>query len=555
MTAPGTEAPGPGGPAVPRAVDAVPSDAARCPSGGWPVAVRRRTLVSMVTTDPPTEALPRPDLPRPDLPRVPAPPAFHDRRGAFRRSEDRTVHEERALLARALDILAGPGGADEQLAGILAMVARVVGARRAALVVDEPIRRVTVAISSAEAEDAGHALAAWLDAHAPRSAARRAAALAAPVGVVRARREAMAARAHGGSETDATYFLVPVSGAGGAHLGVELPPGADTAAVTARLPASTYRHVLVALALASSRAADERERSELRARDAERTRFVSMVAHELRTPLTGLGGYLDLLLDGRVTDAGVEREFLERGRRITEGMAELVGDLLEMSSIEAGSLGLKIAPFSLAEACAHVLDGLEPIADTAGLRLVRALPPRLRPATGDRRRVEQIVTNLVANAIKYTPHGGLVELEAHAGAAAAFVVVRDDGPGITIEDRARIFEPFVRLAGHERITGTGLGLPIARDLARAMRGDLGAVSVLGIGSSFVLALPGAADVDGGAVATALAAVLEAEEIALEEQAVLVALRGPARPAIHARHRDDTRISRPDPESTGGGSAT
>ena len=87
-----------------------------------------------------------------------------------------------------------------------------------------------------------------------------------------------------------------------------------------------------------------------------------------------------------------------------------------------------------------------------------------------------------------------------------------------------------------------------------MRGDLGAASVLGIGSSFVLALPGAADVDGDAVATVLVAALEAEEIALEEQAVLVALRGPARPAIHARHRDDTRISRPDPEATGDGSA-
>jgi len=87
-----------------------------------------------------------------------------------------------------------------------------------------------------------------------------------------------------------------------------------------------------------------------------------------------------------------------------------------------------------------------------------------------------------------------------------------------------------------------------------MRGDLGAASVAGIGSSFVLALPGTADVDGAVVATSLAAVLEAEEIALEEQAVLVALRGPARPAIHRRHRDDTRISRLDPESTGDGSA-
>jgi signal transduction histidine kinase len=513
------------------------------------VAVRRRTLLAMATTDPPA-----PEPPRRDLPRVPPPPAFRDRRRAFRRGEDRSVHEERALLAHAMDILAGSGDAEEQLAGILAMVARVVGARRAALVVDEPIRRVTVAIGSGEPEEAGNALAAWLDAHAPRSAARRAAAPAAPISVVRARREASVARAAADEEAGATYFLVPVSVARGVQLGVELPPGAETAAVTARLPASTYRHVMVALALASARAADEREVGDLRARDAERSRFVSMVAHELRTPLTGLGGYLDLLLEGRVTDPGVEREFLERGRRITEGMAELVGDLLEISKIEAGSLGLKVAPFSLAEACSRVLDGLDPVADAAGLRLVRALPPRLRPATGDRRRVEQIVTNLVANAIKYTPRGGIVELEARAGAATAFVVVRDDGPGISQEDRARIFEPFVRLAGHERITGTGLGLPIARDLARAMRGDLGAASVPGTGSSFVLALPGTADTDGIAVTAALAAVLEAEEMTLEEQAVLVALRGPARPAIRARDHDASKILRPDPDAAGDGSA-
>ncbi len=464
------------------------------------------------------------------------------------------MHEERALLGRALDILAGPGDANEHLAAILAMVARVVRATRSALVVDEPVRRVTVAIAAGEAEDAGNPLAMWLDAHAPRSAARRAAAVAAPIGVVRARAGATPAGAAGAATANATFFLIPVSAPGGVHMGVELRPGADTEAVTARLPASTYRHLLVALELASSRATDEREREELRARDTERTRFVSMVAHELRTPLTGLGGYLDLLLDGRVTDPGVEREFLERGRRITEGMAELVGDLLEMSRIEAGSLGLKITQFSLAEACSHVVDGLDPLADAAGLRLVRALPPRLRPATGDGRRVEQIVTNLVANAIKYTPRGGLVELEARAGGAGAFVVVRDDGPGITNGDQARIFEPFVRLAGHERITGTGLGLPIARDLARAMHGDLGATSVPGIGSSFVLVLPGSADEDGSLVAAALATALEAEAITLEERAVLAARRGPARAAVTPHDRDDGRILRPDVDPADDGSA-
>jgi signal transduction histidine kinase len=500
----------------------VPSDPLRSLSEGWLRVVRRSTLVSMITTEPP------PGTPiGGGLPKIAAPPAFRERRGTFRRGEDQAVHEDRALLARSLDILAGPGDAVEQLAGILLMVTRVVGARRAALLVEEPVRRVTVAIAADEPGDAGNALAAWLDAHAPRSAARRAADGAAPIGVVRARRDSVKRRPDRERVPGGTNVLVPVTGPGGVHLGVELPPGIDLESVERRLPAPTFRNILVALSIASSRAADDGERAELRARDAQRAHFVSMVAHELRTPLTGLGGYLDLLLDGRVTDPGVEREFLERSRRMTEGMAALVGDLLEMSRIEAGSLGLTIAPFSLAEACSHVLDALMPIADAAGLRLVRALPPRLRPATGDRRRVEQVVTNLVANAIKYTPRGGLVELEARAGPTAAFVMVRDDGPGITISDRARIFEPFVRLDGHDRITGTGLGLPIARDLARAMRGDLGAASVAGTGSTFVLALPGAADRDRDSIATALAAILEAEELALEEQAVVAALRRPA----------------------------
>ncbi len=490
----------------------------------------------------------------PDPPGGAAPPARSNRRRDFRRDEDLAVHEERAVLARAIEILAGPGGAEAHLAGILAMVARVLGARRAALVVDEPTRSVTVVVRANEAEDAGRPLAAWLDAQAPRSAARRAASPAAPIRVVRARRDRAPGRPDGDPAGDATFFVVPISGAGGVHLGVELSGGVPTAAVTARLPSSTYRRILAALAVASARAAEERQVAELRSRDAERVGFVSMVAHELRTPLTSIGGYLDLLLEGRVSDPGVEREFLERSRRIADGMADLIGDLLEMSRIEAGNLGLKIEQFSLAEACAHVLESLEPLAARAGIRLVRALPPRLRPATGDRRRVEQILTNLVANAIKFTPHGGLVELEASTGLATSIVVVRDDGPGIAIEDRVRIFEPFVRVEGNARVAGTGLGLPIARDLARAMRGELAAASVPGVGSSFVLALPGTAALDEGGVATALATALEREELALEEQAVLAALRRPSRSALRLRGGNLGEAPLPGPETASNGSA-
>jgi signal transduction histidine kinase len=200
-------------------------------------------------------------------------------------------------------------------------------------------------------------------------------------------------------------------------------------------------------------------------------------------------------------------------------MGELVGDLLELSRLESGSIGLEIGPFSLAEAAGQVAAGLLPIAIDRRIHLTTALPPRLRVARGDRRRVEQIVTNLAANALKFTPTGGHVEIEARFDGLVAIVTVRDDGPGIPDEDRTRIFERFHRMAAHERITGTGLGLPIARDLARRMDGDLEVASVADAGSAFVLVLPGPADVDRDAVAIARARALDREEQDLEERLV------------------------------------
>jgi signal transduction histidine kinase len=204
-------------------------------------------------------------------------------------------------------------------------------------------------------------------------------------------------------------------------------------------------------------------------------------------------------------------------------MAELVGDLLELARLETGALRLATDPFSLAEACGRVVDGLAPIAASNGTRLRVDLPPRIRTALADRRRVEQVLTNLAANALKYAP-GGTVELEAWFEDGLGLAVIRDDGPGISAEDRERVFTPFVRLEGHERVAGTGLGLPIARDLARAMGGDLGLASAVGSGSSFVLVLPAAAAPPPALVAAALGRTLEAEEQELEERAVLRAIR-------------------------------
>ena len=244
-----------------------------------------------------------------------------------------------------------------------------------------------------------------------------------------------------------------------------------------RFPAALARHAGVAISIIADELSAERELELLRAQDAHRTRFVSTVVHELRTPLTGLGGYLELIESGNVTDPVVEREFLERSREIVSSMEELVGDLLELSRIESGGLSLEVDAFSVAEIGERVLDHLTPIALQRSVHLVSRLPPRLQAATGDRRRVEQILKNLLGNALKFTPVGGSVELAGWFDGPVAVLAVRDDGIGIAPEDRIRIFERFYRMASHERVNGTGLGLPIARELARAMGGELDVASV------------------------------------------------------------------------------
>jgi signal transduction histidine kinase len=306
-------------------------------------------------------------------------------------------------------------------------------------------------------------------------------------------------------------------------IGFEFSGPARAARLEERLPAALVRHAGVALAVVTRQLADEGEVASLRAHDVERTRFTSTVAHELRTPLTGLRGYLELILDGRVGDPEIEREFLHRSRSIVASMSELVGDLLELSRLESGTLELELQPFSVAEAAGPVAAALLPIAIERDIRLTTDLPPRLRSATADRRRVEQILTNLAGNALKFTPAGGTVDIVARFEGPVSVMLVRDDGAGIGAADRERIFERFARLDAHEAIAGTGLGLPIARDLARRMGGDLGVTSVPGSGSAFELVLPGPTSVAAESIAMTLAITLASEEQELEERAVLRAL--------------------------------
>lgn len=489
-------------------------------------------------------------------PTVSPPPPFRERRAAHRRAEDRHAHQEKVLLARALDVLAAGTSAEERLGGILQLLASTAGAEHAAVLADGAERRAAVAVGPDEDPAAAEALAAWLDNAAGRTRAQRAAAGRAPVAIVAAGPHAgisgpyprpssepaerpirLVPRDDPGLDAPAPgptpsvvdeqagrwYALLPIPSAGEVYLGFEFSRPDGPRRLAERLPAQLARHAAVVLALVTDQFAAARELDALRAREVERSRFVSTVAHELRTPLTGLRGYLELITGDKVDDPAVERDFLERSLGIVGSMGDLVGDLLELSRLESGGLTLESSPFSVAEAASDVADALHPIALDRGTRLSTSLPPRLRSATGDRRRVEQILTNLGANALKFTSPGGTVEIAAWFDGSVALVAVRDDGPGIDAEDRPRIFERFHRLAGHERITGTGLGLPIARDLARRMGGDLDVASAPGAGSAFVLALAGPTSADPEAIARALARALREEEIGLEERAVLRAL--------------------------------
>jgi signal transduction histidine kinase len=491
----------------------------------------------------------RPDRLPAQPPTVSPPAPFTERRTRHRRVADRVAQQETRLLARALDVLAADQSAEARLAGVLHLLATTVGAERAAVVADGIERRAAVSVGSDEDPTAAADLAAWLDAHAPRSRARRAAAGVAPISfIVAAPPEPDAADAGRPTTADPApivvleprrrprvepegtpsarhYAVLPIPSAGDVALGFEFRRAADAELVADRLPPNLARHAAVALALVTSQLATEREVADLRNREAERVTFVSTVAHELRTPLTGLRGYLELILAGRVGDPAVERDFLERSQTIVGSMADLVGDLLELSRLESGTLALEVGPFSVAEACGQVAASLLPIAIERGITLTTSLPPRLRVARADRRRVEQIVTNLAANALKFTPAGGRVEIHARIEGLAVVVAVRDDGQGIPAADRPLIFEPFHRMAAHERITGTGLGLPIARDLARRMDGDLDVASVPGVGSSFVLVLRGPAEIGDDTIARALADAIAGEELLLEEREVRRALAG------------------------------
>ena len=230
----------------------------------------------------------------------------------------------------------------------------------------------------------------------------------------------------------------------------------------------------------------EEMRKRLEALDRSRATFIANASHELRTPLTALGGYLELLTEGGLTDA--ERsEFLETMGEQVQRLTKLATDLLDLSRLDAGGLTFAHEDVELGELAADSAREMQALAARRGSSVVVA-DGGAAPARGDEARVLQVLRALVDNALRHTPPGSIVTLSTETTPWGASVIVSDDGPGIPPELLDRIFERFYRAPG-AAARGTGLGLAIARELAERMDGRLLATSGPD-GTRFTLELPG-----------------------------------------------------------------
>jgi two-component system phosphate regulon sensor histidine kinase PhoR len=232
--------------------------------------------------------------------------------------------------------------------------------------------------------------------------------------------------------------------------------------------------------------------TELRRLEQVRTEFVANVSHELRTPLTAIQGYLETLLSGALEERQNARRFLEIVFRHTERLGRLLNDLTDLSNIELGRVALKLAPTRLDEVVDTVLAIMGPKAASGRVGLSSRLSSDLPSVLADRDRLVQVVLNLVDNAVKYTPEGGRVTVQARTVAEGQVEIdVMDSGIGIPPGDLPRITERFYRVdkARSRELGGTGLGLAIVKHLVFAHGGQLRIESEPGRGTTVHVTLP------------------------------------------------------------------
>ena len=223
--------------------------------------------------------------------------------------------------------------------------------------------------------------------------------------------------------------------------------------------------------------------------------FVSNISHELRTPLASLKALTETLQAGALEDPPAARRFLQRMETEVDALTQMVAELLELTRIESGRVPLQLKPIRAKDVITSAVDRLRLQAERSRLSLHIHCPDDLPPVLADMPRLEQVMVNLLHNAIKFTPPGGEIHVEAYLekgnnGTPAMIVFsVRDTGVGIPADDLPRIFERFYKADRARSSGGTGLGLAIARHTVEAHQGVIWAESVEGQGSTFYFSIP------------------------------------------------------------------
>ncbi|MBI5033108.1 MAG: PAS domain-containing protein [Chloroflexi bacterium] len=234
---------------------------------------------------------------------------------------------------------------------------------------------------------------------------------------------------------------------------------------------------------------DMRDMTQERTADAMKSQLLSTVSHELRTPLASIKGFATTLLRQDVKwDEATERDFLRIIEEETDRLTEIIDNLLDMSQIEAGALRITKEPSQIRQLIREVVDGMR--MRTESHYFVVDLPAEMPQIMMDPRRIRQVLTNLIGNAIKYTPRGQIT-VSCEVEADRVVVSVADQGAGVPPEFRDKIFERFFQIDGAStrRVGGSGLGLSISRGIIEAHQGKIWVESGQGQGSTFRFTLP------------------------------------------------------------------
>jgi two-component system phosphate regulon sensor histidine kinase PhoR len=268
--------------------------------------------------------------------------------------------------------------------------------------------------------------------------------------------------------------------------------------VEAEIVTGTLRQHFFAVTVASVRAAETpgavivlHDITDLRKLERVRRDFVANVSHEFKTPLTAIQGFAETLLAGALDDPQNRRRFLEIILEHSRRLARLTDDLLELSKMDADRLELEIRRLSVTQFVESCIETTQRPAAEKDLRISVNLQEHLPDIAGDRRRLAEVLQNLLDNAIQYTPAGGQIMVSAAADGDEITITVSDTGIGIPQADQPRIFERFYRVdvARSREVGGTGLGLSIAKHLVEAHGGRIWVDSEIGNGSQFHFTVP------------------------------------------------------------------